>query len=168
VDFFLLVTIAGAGDELQGIKRGVMELVDAVAVNKADGDNVHAAERARSEAANALHFLPASDSGWMARTVACSAHTGRGVAELWTSVLEHDALTKANGWLDRFRLEQNRRWMQETLERGLMELFRANPVIQQKAAELEPQVLAGKITALRAGRELLSLYAVSTPRRQNP
>jgi LAO/AO transport system kinase len=158
VDFLLLVTIAGAGDELQGIKRGVMELVDAVAVNKADGDNVRAAERARTEAENALHFLPETGSSWTARAIACSAHTGRGVAELWASVLEHNALTRASGWLDRFRLEQNRRWMQETLEQGLMKLFRANPAIQQKLAEVERQVLAGKITAVRAGRELLSMY----------
>ncbi len=88
VDFFLLVTLAGAGDELQGIKRGVMEMADLVVVNKADGDNLRAAERARTEAENALHFLAASPSGWVPRVLACSAQTGRGVADLWSCVLE--------------------------------------------------------------------------------
>ena len=159
VDFFLLVTIPGAGDELQGIKRGVMELVDAVTVNKADGDNIHAAERARVEAANALHFLPISVSGWQAPALACSAKTGRGIEEIWKCVLEHRATAQASGWLSQLRLEQSRRWMQETLETGLMQLFRSNPAIQQRLAELEKQVIAGQITAVRAGRELLSLYA---------
>lgn len=158
VDFFLLVAIAGAGDELQGIKRGVMELVDAVVVNKADGDNVRAAERARIEVENALHFLPQSISGWAARALACSAYTGYRVADLWTCVLEHHAMTMSNDWLPRLRLEQHRSWMQATLEQGLMQLFRSNPVIQSHMVELEERVLAGQITAVRAGRELLSLY----------
>ena len=158
VDFFLLVTIAGAGDELQGIKRGVMELVDAVVVNKADGENIRAAERARLEAESALHFLPASSSGWSARAYVCSARTGRGIEELWKCVLDHHAMTRANGWLSRLRLDQSRRWMQETLETGLMDLFRSNPEIQRRVVELEKQVLAGQITAVRAGRQLLSLY----------
>jgi LAO/AO transport system kinase len=164
VDFFLLVAIAGAGDELQGIKRGVMELVDAVVVNKADGDNVRAAERARAEAENALHFLPVSGSGWTPRALACSAHTRYGVEELWSCVLEQNARTSANGWLDRQRLEQNRRWMQETLEEGLMHLFRSNAVVQGRMAELEQQVLAGRITAVRAARELLALYSAEPAR----
>ena len=158
VDFFLLVTIAGAGDELQGIKRGVMELVDAVAVNKADGDNVRAAESARVEAENALHFLPVSTSGWMARALACSAHSGDRVGAVWACVLEHHAMTNANGWLDRLRREQNRRWMQETLEAGLMQLFRSNAVVRERMADLEKQVVDGRITAVRAGRELLDLH----------
>jgi LAO/AO transport system kinase len=158
VDFFLLVTIAGAGDELQGIKRGAMELADAVVVNKADGENVGAAERARMEAENALHFLPAPSSGWSARARVCSAKTGCGIEELWNCVLEHHSRTSANGWLRELRLNQSRGWMKETLEAGLMQLFRSNPAIQQQMRELEGQVLAGKITAVRAGRQLLSLY----------
>ena len=83
VDFFLLITLAGAGDELQGMKRGVMELADVVAINKADGTNLKAAERARSEAQNALHYFPSSQSGWTPRALTCSAQTGKGIAELW-------------------------------------------------------------------------------------
>src|SRR5947208_7350843 len=98
VDFFLLIALAGAGDELQGMKRGVMELADLVAINKADGMNVRASERARSEAQNALHYLPPPESGWTPRVLACSAQTHRGIAELWECVAEHAAMTKANGW----------------------------------------------------------------------
>lgn len=166
VDFFLLVTIAGAGDELQGIKRGVMEMANAVAVNKADGENIPATERARSEAENALHFIAASPSEWIPRALACSAHTGRGVPELWSCVLEQVALTKANGWFGQFRLEQNRRWMQERLEHGLMQLFHSNKVVQERLAELERQVVAGQVTPVRAVRDLLALYVsgkVRTP-----
>src|ERR1039458_5103862 len=92
VDFFLLLTLAGAGDELQGMKRGVMELADVVVVNKADGSNLAAAERARTEVQNALHYLAPSPSGWTPRALSSSAHTGAGIPELWNCVLEYVAL----------------------------------------------------------------------------
>ena len=158
VDFFLLVTIAGAGDELQGIKRGVMERADAVVVNKADGDNVRAAERARADAEIALHFLPASPSGWIPRTTSCSARTGSGVQEIWSFILEHHIEASANGWLEQLRREQKLLWMRETLEEGLMQLFLANPTVNQQMPLLEQRVSEGQITAMHAARELLSLY----------
>jgi LAO/AO transport system kinase len=159
VDFFLLVTLAGAGDELQGIKRGVMEMADVVVVNKADSDNIRAAEIARTEAANALHLLPVSPSGWTPRAMACSAHTGHGVAELWSCILEYAAITRANGWFDRKRREQVRHSMHENIERGLLQLFRSDPLVQQRWSVLEQQVAAGQITSVRATRELLALFA---------
>lgn len=159
VDFFLLVTIPGAGDELQGIKRGVMEMADAVAVNKADGVNVAAAERARVDAENALHFQPASPSTWRPRALACSAHTGCGIAELWSCVCEHVAITKANDWFEQARREQARRAMHNVLEQGLMDLFHADPVVQQRMAALERKIVAGQATTVSAVRELLSLFA---------
>ncbi len=158
VDFFLLVTLAGTGDELQGIKRGMMELADVVVVNKADGQNLRAAERARIEAENALHFLPSSPSGWVPRAMACSAHTGHGVANLWSCVLEFATLTKANGWFEHRRREQAHRSMRESLEMGLMQLFRSDPTLQNRLIELEDQVLAGHITAFGAVRTLLTLF----------
>ena len=100
VDFFLLITLAGAGDELQGMKRGVMELADIVAVNKSDGTNLKAAERARSEAQNALHYFPGSQSGWTPRALTCSAQTGKGIAALWHCVLEYAGIDKSQ-WLVR-------------------------------------------------------------------
>jgi LAO/AO transport system kinase len=158
VDFFLLVTLAGAGDELQGIKRGVMELADAVAINKADGDNIRAAERARTEAESALHFLASSPSGWVPRAMACSAKTGGGVANLWFCVLEFAASTKANGWFEQKRREQARRSMREKLELGLMQLFRSNPTVQKRLTELEEQMFAGQIVADAAVRDLLAFF----------
>lgn len=159
VDLFLLVTIAGAGDELQGIKRGVMEIADLVAVNKADGANTAAAERARVDAENALHFQPAPASQWKQRAIACSAQTGRGVAELWSCVLEYIALAKANGWFEQARQEQARRGMREALEQGLMELFRADPVVRERMALLESKVIARRTTTVSAARELMAMFA---------
>jgi len=158
VDFFLLVTLAGTGDELQGIKRGIMELADVVVVNKADGQNLRAAGRARIEAENALHFLQPSPSGWVPRAMASSAHTGHGVADLWLCVLEFATLTKANGWFEHCRREQARRSMRESLDLALMQLFRSDPAMQNRLAELEEQVVAGHISEFGAVRILLTLF----------
>ena len=159
VDFLMLVTLAGAGDELQGIKRGVMEMADVVVVNKADGDNVLSAEKARTEAANALHLLPASLSGWTPRAVTCSAHTGHGVADLWSCILEHNAITKATRSFEQTRREQAVCSMRESIELGLLQMFRANPAVKQRLSELEHKVLAGSVTTVSAVRELLALFA---------
>ena len=159
VDFFLLITLAGAGDELQGIKRGVMELADLVAVNKADGTNVDAAERARAEAQNALHFFPASGSGWTPRAVTCSALTGAGISELWALVLEYTELTRGNGWLAASRREQQRRWMQEMIDQALRQRFDAHPAVRGQIAALERDVAEGRTTPFRAARTLLRAYS---------
>ena len=159
VDFFLLVALAGAGDELQGIKRGVMELADLVAINKADGENVATAERTVAETNNALHFLPASPSGWTPRAMACSAFTGRGIGEIWKQVLEHAAMIRANGWFEQNRREQRRRWMHETLELGLRQFFSAHPLIRMRMEAFEREVLDGQTTPFRAAHTLLEMYA---------
>jgi LAO/AO transport system kinase len=159
VDFFLLITLAGAGDELQGIKRGVMELADLVAVNKADGTNVDAAERARAEAQNALHFFPASGSGWTPRAVTCSALTGAGISELWALVLEYTELTRSNGWLALSRREQQRRWMHEMIDQALRQRFDAHPAVRGQIAVLERDVAEGRTTPFRAARTLFQAYS---------
>ena len=158
-DFFLLITLAGAGDELQGIKRGVMELADLVAVNKADGTNVDAAERARAEAQNALHFFPASGSGWTPRAVTCSALTGAGISELWALVLEYTELTRSNGWLALSRREQQRRWMHEMIDQALRQRFDAHPAVRGQIAVLERDVAEGRTTPFRAARTLFQAYS---------
>ena len=158
VDFFLLITLAGAGDELQGMKRGIMELADLVAVNKADGNNVVAAERARTETQNALHYLPASLSGWTPQAITCSAQTGKGIAELWNLVLDYAALTKANGWFARKRQEQTHKWMNEIIRQGLIHQFEVRPDLRGRMAALEQEVLEGRMTSFRAARTLLELY----------
>jgi LAO/AO transport system kinase len=159
VDFFLLTTLAGAGDELQGIKRGVMELADLVAVNKADGANAEASERARAEAENALHFFPAQESGWTQRAVACSALTGSGIRELWECVSEHAALTRANGWLAASRREQQRRWLHEMIDQSLRQQFGAHEAVRGRIETLERNVAEGRTTAFRAARTLLAAYS---------
>ena len=100
VDFFLLLMIAGAGDELQGIKRGIVEMADLLAINKADGDNVRPAERARREFAQALHLFPARESGWTPETVTCSATAGTGISDVWDVVLRHRSQMQAGGWFE--------------------------------------------------------------------
>ena len=159
VDFFLLITLAGAGDELQGIKRGVMELADLVAVNKADGENGAAAERARAEAQNALHFFPASGSGWMPRAVTCSALTGAGISDLWALVLEYAALTRGNGWFAASRREQQRRWMHEMIDQSLQQRFLAHGAVRDRMEALERDVVEGRTTSFRAARTLLAAYS---------
>lgn len=163
VDFFLLITLTGAGDELQGMKRGVMELADVVVINKADGANLAAAERARAEAQNALHYFPASPSGWTPRAMTCSARTGKGIAELWSCVLEHASLTKANGWFPANRQQQTRRWMREIIAQGLRERFESHPAIRRRLEALEQDVLEGRTTSFRAARTLLDFYADPKP-----
>jgi LAO/AO transport system kinase len=158
VDFFLLVTLSGAGDELQGMKRGVMELASLIAVNKADGENLAAAERTRTDAETALHFFPAPSSGWTPRAIACSALTGRGIPALWNAVQEFSGLTRSNGSFELNRREQRRRWLRNALELGLVQLFRAHPRIRQQVAAYERDVLEGRITPFSAARALLSLY----------
>ncbi len=162
VDFFLLVTLAGAGDELQGIKRGVMELADLVAVNKADGANIAAAERARTEAENALHFFPASPSGWTPRAMTSSAVTGAGIRELWECVLEYIALTKGNGWFARARRVQQKQWLHEMIEHALRQRFETHPAVRHSMDALERDVAEGRTTSFRAARMLLEMYSRPT------
>jgi LAO/AO transport system kinase len=161
VDFFLLITLTGAGDELQGMKRGVMELADVVAINKADGANLAAAERACSEAENALHYFPRPANGWTPRALTCSAHTGKGIAELWKCVLEYTSLTKANSWFSVNRQQQTRRWMHEIIEQGLRQRFESLPAIRKRMETLEQEVLDGRTTSFRAARTLLEIYSDS-------
>ena len=163
VDFFLLILLSGAGDELQGMKRGVMELADMVVINKADGTNVAAAERARSEAQNALHYFPSSPSGWTPRASACSARTRKGIAEIWDSVLEYAALTRVNGWFGETRIRQTRQWMYEIIRQGLEQRFESHPAIQERLRALEQEVAHGRTTSFRAARTLLDLYTLEAP-----
>lgn len=160
-DFFLLLLVPGAGDELQGIKRGIMEMVDAIAINKADGDNRARAERARAEYASALHLFPAAPGGWTPRVLACSALTGENIRELWELVLEHRALTKANGYFQERRREQALEWMQELVRDGLVEMFERDPRVAARLPRLREEVRRGHISSFAAARQLLSLFSSS-------
>lgn len=170
-DFLLLVAIAGAGDDLQGIKRGVMEMADAIAVNKADGDNLREAEKARAVAEMALHYFPPSPSGWTPRACICSARTGIGVGEIWSQIAEHHRTLSQNGFLARMRREQNLTWLHEGVDRGLKQIFLSTPAVQKRLAGLEEGVANGQLNAVAAARQLLSLFDGARQRRrgkQNP
>jgi LAO/AO transport system kinase len=161
VDFFMLIALTGAGDELQGMKRGVLELANLLAINKADGANAGAAEQARHEAQTALHYFPSPASGWTARAQTCSARTGMGIAELWACVEEYTAMTKANGWFDLKRRNQIQQWMHEIIRHGLIQRFESHQDIRMRMPALEQAVLDGQISSFRAARELLELYSPS-------
>lgn len=157
-DFFLLVLVPGAGDELQGIKRGIMEMVDAIAINKADGDNKARAERARAEYASALHLFPPAPGGWRPRVLTCSAMTGEHVADIWELVLEHRALMKSNGHFLERRREQALEWMNELVRDGLVEMFERDPRVAARLPRLREEVRRGHISSFAAARQLLSLF----------
>ena len=157
-DFFLLLMLAGAGDDLQGMKRGIIEMIDGMAINKADGDNKPKAERARIEYAGALHLFPASPDGWTPRVLTCSAIEGAGIGEVWQMVLTHRELLEGNGWLARRRNLQALSWMQELTVVGLDALFRGNRAIAARLPLLEEEVRMGRKTPFAASRELLALF----------
>ncbi|MBV9269430.1 MAG: methylmalonyl Co-A mutase-associated GTPase MeaB [Acidobacteriaceae bacterium] len=156
-DFFLLITIAGAGDELQGIKRGILEMIDAMAINKADGDNEQRAERARVEYRNALHLFSASPDGWSPKVLAISALTGKGIAEVWKLILQHRAELTANGFLAKRRSRQALDWMRELVSTGLEQLLRKDQAAADLLPRLETAVENGEMTPSVAARRLLTV-----------
>lgn len=144
VDFFLLLMLAGAGDELQGMKRGIMEMADALAITKADGDNVAPAHRARVEYQNALHLFPPTGTGWQPPVLTCSALTGAGVAELWQIIEQHQEKTTANGHRQMRRQEQYVAWFRGLLRSRLETEFFTRPGMSARVAEAEATVRSGK------------------------
>jgi len=162
-DFFLLLMLAGAGDELQGIKRGILEMLDAMAINKADGDNLRAAQRARVEYAGALHLFPPSPDGWVPRVVTCSAQAGEGIGEIWEMVIQHHEKMRASGWFLRRRRQQALAWMRELVLAGLEQEFYGNPAVRARLPELEAAVRNAHATSFTAARELLSLFRNHAP-----
>lgn len=153
-DFFLLLMLAGAGDELQGIKRGIMEMCDALIITKADGENKAGVQRAIVEYRNALHLYPASASGWAPKVGACSALTGEGIAEVWKIMEEYFALVKSNGYFDQNRAQQEIQRLHETIEQLLKDRFYQNAAMKNRLKELEQQIAAHKISAYMAAEEL--------------
>jgi LAO/AO transport system kinase len=159
-DFFLLLMLAGAGDELQGMKRGIIEMLDGMAINKADGDNKPKAERARIEYSGALHLFPASADSWTPRVLTCSAIAKEGIAEVWQMVLEHRQLLEGNGFLAKLRNQQALDWMNELTMLGLEALFRRNRAVAERLPLLREAVHGGRMTPFAAARELLALFRV--------
>jgi LAO/AO transport system kinase len=162
-DFFLLLMLAGAGDELQGIKRGIIEMIDGMAINKADGDNLVKAERARVEYASALHLFPPSGDGWTPRVLACSALKNTGIAEIWQMVLDHQAQLKASGKIAERRTSGDLQWMDDLISMGLAEMFQAQQAVAKRLPALRREVRDGRVTPLAASRELLRLFHPPAP-----
>ena len=158
VDFFLLLKIAGAGDELQGIKRGIMEMADAIVINKADGDNVTKAKMAKTEFNRALHLFPAKKSGWTPTTATCSAITTEGIDEVWSTIESFLKLTQSNNYFYEKRQEQNQFWMMETINEQLNSHFYSNPDIETMLEENKIAVLEGTISPFAAAQLLLKKY----------
>ena len=157
-DFFLLLMLAGAGDELQGMKRGIIEMLDGMAITKADGDNKAKAERARSEYARALHLFPASADGWAPPVLTCSSVTGEGLAEVWEMILEHRRLMESKGFLAERRSRQALEWMNELLLLGIENSFRNDHRVAERLPELREEVRRGLVTPFAASRDLLRIY----------
>ncbi len=158
VDFFLLLLITGAGDELQGIKKGVMELADAVVVNKADGENVTRANATRAEYAHALHFLAPATEGWTTPVLTCSALTGDGIPGLWQTVLQFREQTSAGGAFAQRRQSQVLEWVHSMIGEHLRGLFHDDPAIHEMMPRIERSVLDGSMTAAMAVQELLRTF----------
>lgn len=156
VDFFLLLQIAGAGDDLQGIKKGVIEMADAIVVNKADGDNLPKARAARAEYDRVLHYLHPYTPGWKPRALACSARTGDGVDDLWDLVETFRDQMKPSGTWDERRREQKIAWMHTLVRESVLGSFLARPEVAARVKEMEHAVAEGKMPVAVAVREIVA------------
>jgi LAO/AO transport system kinase len=160
VDIFVVVAIPGAGDELQGIKRGLLELADIIAVNKADGDQVERANRAAMEYRTALHILAAGHPNWDPQVLTLSARDNKGLDSLWTQIQERHAASQASGALAARRSDQAASWMREIFEQRLLAAFKGGRRAAQHYQELEDRVRRGEMTPAAAARELGRLAGI--------
>ncbi|HEX7667379.1 MAG TPA: methylmalonyl Co-A mutase-associated GTPase MeaB [Polyangiaceae bacterium] len=158
VDFFLVLALPGAGDELQGIKKGILELADAIAVNKSDGDNAARARTTLGDLKAALRYLPRKRPSWKVRALAISGLTGDGLEDLWKVVEEHHETLETSGELATLRAEQQRHWMWSLVADRFERAFRAHPRVAEKLAAIEADVTAGKITAPAATDLLFAAF----------
>lgn len=156
VDFFLLVQIAGAGDELQGIKRGIMEMADSIIINKADGNNIQRAELAKAQLQTALHFFPPHESGVTPKVMTCSAYERTGINGIWEHILYYCSATQQNGYFEHRRAEQAKYWMYETINEQLRNRFYQSQKANLKIAE--QQVMKNQVSSFAAAFNLLDNY----------
>ncbi|MBR9981288.1 MAG: methylmalonyl Co-A mutase-associated GTPase MeaB, partial [Desulfatitalea sp.] len=155
VDFFLLLMITGAGDALQGIKKGILEMAHAVAINKADGDNLQRAEKMRQELEGALHLMHPTTATWTPPVVTCSAITRTGLDALWELIRTHRQRLRASGEMEERRRDQALQWMWSMIEDGLKERFNQHPQVRQQLPQMTAAVRGGRTTATHAARKLL-------------
>jgi len=158
VDFFLLLMLAGAGDELQGIKRGIMEMADAIAITKADGDNIQKADIARLEYQNALHLFPPPECGWIPKVMTCSSLDSTGINNVWNNILEYIEYTKKTGFFTQQRMRQAKYWMYESINEALRDHFYEQEGIKEKLKVFEDKVINRKMNSFLASRILTEEY----------
>jgi len=158
VDFFLLLMLAGAGDELQGIKKGIVEMAHGLVINKADGENEGAARRARGEYKRALHLLAAAESGWQVPVLTCSALEQRGMAEVAEMLTAFQAHHQPDGWWARNRQAQALQWMQDAIRFELEDRFQRDEGVRAARPGLATEVEAGRLPPTIAAQRLIRLY----------
>ncbi|ALJ05076.1 protein kinase [Pseudalgibacter alginicilyticus] len=157
-DFFLLLMLSGAGDELQGIKKGIMEMADMVVINKADGDNIRNSELARLQYQNALHIFPQSESGWTPVVTKASSIKNTGIDTVWDEVLKYKKLVLENGYFEKNRNKQNIRWMYNNINDALKQLFYGSANIKQKLLDLENSVVSSEISPVKAAQTIMESF----------
>ena len=158
VDFFLLIQLAGTGDELQGIKRGIMEMADGIVINKADGDNIDRARLAQAQFRSALHLFPPTASGWSPEVLTYSGYFELGIPEVWDMIDRYFAFVTANGYFERRRSEQSRYWMYETINEQLRARFYNNEAVAARLIAEEAEVLANRRSSFVAAKDVLDFY----------
>jgi len=158
VDFFLLLIIAGAGDELQGIKRGIMEMADAVLINKADGENLEKSKNAKAEFTKAMHYFSESDSGWSSKVEICSATTGFNLDKVWDIIKNYETYSKANNYFNKKREEQNAYWLYQTIEDELKNKFYHNNKVIDLIKKIEKEVKSNMISSFEAGKKIIKIF----------
>lgn len=158
VDFFLLLMLAGAGDELQGIKKGIMEMADGIAITKADGDNIKATEKAKIEYTNALHLFPPSNSGWYPKVHTCSSLTEEGIEDVWNMIEKQVNLLKGNGYFTTTREDQNTQWMDSIIIDQLKSDFYSKKEIKTTISKIKSKIRKGNISPRNGANTLLKTY----------
>ena len=160
-DFFLLLMLAGAGDELQGIKKGIMEMADMVVINKADGDNVRQSELAKRQYQNALHIFPQSVSGWNPVVTTASAIKNIGIVEVWDEITKYIKLISENGYFQKNRNQQQIQWMYNNINEALKDLFYGSKSISNELKSLEKNVVEAKISPVKAAASIIEIFKKS-------
>jgi LAO/AO transport system kinase len=158
VDFFLLLLLPGGGDELQGIKRGIVEMADMIAVNKSDGERQELAKQARRAYQNALHLFPPKESGWTPPVVLCSGMSGMGITEINEYLDQYVEMTRENGYFEKKRLDQAKYWLYETIQQRLRQLFFTHPKVKEQLPGIEKAILEGKLSSFQGAEQLLNLF----------
>lgn len=157
-DFFLLLMLSGAGDELQGIKKGIMEMADMLVIHKADGDNVKKSELAKVQYSNALHLFPALESGWTPIVTTASSYENRGIDAIWSTMKEFRSLVQKNGYFDDNRKRQQIEWMYNNIHEELRRLFYSSSAVKNRLEDLEKDILESRISPVKAAERIIAEF----------